>query len=142
MARARRWGVLVAAALVAYAAVGWAVVRYGPRPHTVLRTRSGEEKLLGAKPIVDGGARRLQLYIDDPDGSGDEARAAEILYSVVPDRPSADLRSIGISFVQFHGVWPLTSSTAGGYVFARSPQGGWARADRDQLRDHLAAARP
>jgi hypothetical protein len=127
---------------VVYAVVGWAVVRYGPRKHTVLHTRGGDVKMVGAKPFLEGGSRRVQLYVDDPGGTGDEARAAEILDAVVPDHPADDLRSIGVAFVKFHGIWPVTFTTSSGYVFARGPQGGWIRADLDQLHDHLTALKP
>jgi hypothetical protein len=130
---------LILGVLVAYAVVGWAVVRYGPRQHTVLHTRGGDVKMVGAQPLVQPGNRRLQLLVDDPDDRGDEARASEILDAIMPDHPADDLRSVGIAFVQFHGIWPVTFTTSSGYVFARSPQGGWSRADREQLHDHLAA---
>lgn len=136
---ALRWATLILVGLVVYAVVGWAVVRYGPRQHTVLHTRGGDVKVLGAQPLVQPGSRRLQLFIADPDDNGDEARASEILDAVVPDHPANDLRSIGIAFVQFQGIWPVTFTTSNGYVFARSPQGGWSRADPDRLHDHLTA---
>jgi hypothetical protein len=133
---------VIVGVLVVYSAVGWAVVRYGPRKHTVLHTRGGDVKMVGAKPFVEGGTRRVQLYIDDTDDTGNEARATEILDAVMPDHPADDLRSVGVAFVQFHGIWPVTFTTSSGYVFARSPQGGWTRADPDQLHDHLTALKP
>src|SRR5690349_21229847 len=76
--RALRWVKLSAGVAAVYAVVGWAVLRYGPREHTVLHTQSGDVQLLGAKPFLESGSRRLQLYVADPDETADERRAAEI----------------------------------------------------------------
>jgi hypothetical protein len=81
------------------------------------------------------------LYVDDRDGSGTPERAYEALEAIAPQQPADNLRTIGIEFVSFGGVWPFITTSSNAVVFARDADGQWRRASQDEVQAHLVAGK-